>query len=504
MMSLTKWLAVRPPRRRLVLAALAVLSALCSSVPAAQAGPGSGPSAVVSMGDSYISGEAGRWQGNSESPAPGNAGSDRACAPAGSPLCQVDKSRVYVGASATDGCHRSDVAEVLSASLPVAEHINISCSGGVSENLWRSGNGGQSSEHGEPSQVDQLVQVAKTNDVKTIIVSDGGNDVGFADIVRACFQAFLSKQGPCQPTQQAKLAQEIPAATLKVEKAIDEIRAVMAADGYGPTDYRLVWQGYPSVIPRASEARYSETDPQRNDTCPFYDQDLTWGRDQASVEIGQMVRNAAAARGVEFMDLENLLQGHEICSKSDSLVTPSNPPSSRTSEWGRFLGPSSIQQGDTQEIFHPNAFAQHALGLCLSQLYAQSPGNFACVDMPGGDNNAITLRRVGQLPSSNSSARVRAVCTSRRTITLHLAPRFRGRVLSARVLVNGRRIGRLGPRHRSLSLDLRGHRAGAVTVRIVMRLHGGRTVTDTRRFHPCTRGRAVTPPVHRRRPRRRH
>ena len=48
-----------------VLAALAALL-LVTTAPAAQAdGPGSGTPWIVSVGDSYISGEAGRWAGSS-------------------------------------------------------------------------------------------------------------------------------------------------------------------------------------------------------------------------------------------------------------------------------------------------------------------------------------------------------------------------------------------------------------------------------------------------------
>ena len=52
--------------------ALRGLLALCTAAglasvaaPPAHAAPGTGPTAVVTMGDSYISGEAGRWLGNS-------------------------------------------------------------------------------------------------------------------------------------------------------------------------------------------------------------------------------------------------------------------------------------------------------------------------------------------------------------------------------------------------------------------------------------------------------
>src|SRR3954447_23447722 len=96
----------------------------------AAASPGSGPTAVVTLGDSYISGEAGRWEGNSVSPVPGNDGTDRGAAS-------------YVGNSGADGCHRSDVAEVLSAELPVAERVNLACSGAVTASIFRASRGGQ-------------------------------------------------------------------------------------------------------------------------------------------------------------------------------------------------------------------------------------------------------------------------------------------------------------------------------------------------------------------------
>lgn len=119
----------RPPRRRWtarLFAGAAGLGLALAAAPVAPAlaGPRSGPTAVVSMGDSYISGEAGRWLGNSFDLLPGSDGTDRACVP-GLIICVADKSHVYVGGSAADGCHRSDLAEVASARLDVADQVNI-------------------------------------------------------------------------------------------------------------------------------------------------------------------------------------------------------------------------------------------------------------------------------------------------------------------------------------------------------------------------------------------
>jgi hypothetical protein len=362
----------------LVLCALTLLPA------GALASPGSGQPAVVSMGDSYISGEAGRWTNNSLSPTPGNDGTDRACLPAGSPTCSVDKSKVYVDGTDKDGCHRSDVAEVLSAKFAGgAQGVNIACSGAVAKNLYRSSNGGVG-QNGEPAQGDLLAGVAKAKNVKLIVVSVGGNDLGFASIIGACLAAYTSRTGPCKPAQQPIVEGKIATATAAVVKSIDEIRAVMSAAGYKAGDYRLVYQTYPVVVTRAADTRYGENDPQRSAAgCPLYDTDLDWARGQLGPEVGNMVLDAARARGVETLQLIDLLNGHELCAKTDANATPTSRPGPATSEWGRLLGATTVQQGDLQEAFHPNALAQAALGVCLTGVFASAPGGFTCSNSAG-------------------------------------------------------------------------------------------------------------------------
>jgi lysophospholipase L1-like esterase len=392
-------------RTRGLAAGLATLLAtLGATAPAAHAGPRTGPTAVVTMGDSYISGEAGRWAGNSADATPGNDGTDRACVPAGA-ACQVDKSRVYVDGTDADGCHRSDVSEVRSARLPVADRINIACSGAVTSNLLTAAEGG-TGQNGEPAQGDQLATVARSHDVRAIVVSIGGNDLGFAGIIARCLEAYEARTGPCAPTEQPKLAAAIPAATAKVERVVDSIRGVMSAAGYAGSDYRLVLQTYPSVAARAAENRYGEADPRRTaDGCANYDADLDWARDQASAEIDGMVAAAARGRATELLDLHDLFQGHEVCAKTDAEATPLSRPAPAGSEWGRFVGAGTIQQGDLQEAFHPNAYGQQAFGACLGALYATSGlGEFACSSSAGRAPAAVTFTRTAHITPSSTSA----------------------------------------------------------------------------------------------------
>lgn len=354
------------------------------------------PSAVVTMGDSYISGEGGRWLGNSVNNAGSRDGTDRACVFTAGLCGSYDDSGVYVDGTAADGCHRSDVSELRSATLPVDRSINIACSGAISSDLYRAANGG-TVRRSEPPQADQLLPIAKSNRIRAIVVSIGGNDLGFASIVSACLTAYAARATPCSQTQASRISDgELALAQRKVEKSIDEIRTVMREAGYADADYRLVLQTYPAVIPRAADTRYLEASPQRVAYgCPFYDADLNWGHDVAGPAIGGMVRAAAAGRGVELLELKRAFDGHEFCAKTDTDVSVLTPASPAGSEWGRALSGSTLTQGQTQEVFHPNAYGQMALGSCLRGLYAATPGNYACTGGAGLAPDPMTLTPEG-------------------------------------------------------------------------------------------------------------
>ncbi|MFD0527523.1 hypothetical protein ACFQ1I_10295 [Kitasatospora arboriphila] len=204
-------------------AALALPMLVTAAAPAAAAGP----TAVVSMGDSYVSGEAGRWDGNSDTASGGRDGTDRAWTGSG-----YDPARVY-GSTYTSGCDRSDSAEVRSASGVAQTQINLACSGATSANVFRAANGGQSFK-GEAPQADQLAAVAAQNTVKLITLSVGGNDLGFGDVISTCVQDYEIWWSYCHDDQQAAVDAKMDAAMAGVGKAVDEVRAVMSAAATRP------------------------------------------------------------------------------------------------------------------------------------------------------------------------------------------------------------------------------------------------------------------------------
>ncbi|MFH8622882.1 GDSL-type esterase/lipase family protein [Streptomyces vietnamensis] len=371
--------------------ALRALLALCTAAglaslaaPVAHASPGSGPTAVVAMGDSYISGEAGRWLGNSLTNSGSRNGTDRAWT--GS---TYDPSRVY--GSTAGGCHRSDTAEVKSAGAIASSLINLACSGATTENVFRASQGGQAFK-GEAPQADQLAAVAAANDVKLIALSIGGNDLGFADIISTCATDYIVWYSYCHDDQQAEVDAKIDGVMAAVGRSVDEIRAVMTTAGYAASDYRIVLQSYPSPIPRAAENRYAESGWARTNTggCPFWNLDSDWARDSLVPQIADRLKGVATAKGVQFLDMRDALQGREVCAKASKQVTATVPPSAASSEWARWIDSQSTQ-GLVQESMHPNAYGQQAFGRCLALIYAAPTGNRSCRNTAGSGASGMYL-----------------------------------------------------------------------------------------------------------------
>jgi hypothetical protein len=365
----------------------AALVAIAVAVPGVAdpvgASPESAATAIVSLGDSFISGEGGRWMGNGSEAFGTRSGTDRAAFDCDGWGCDYDPSRVY-GASERSDCHRSDVAPIRSAPVAVGEKVNLACSGAKAVNLWRAAAGGQP-HFGEAPQADRLAAVARRDDVRMVVVTVGANDVGFGGLVADCALdwARSSPEDPryCRGGAQGEIEAALPAAAGRLRKALWEARAAMAGAGYRAADYRLVVMGYASPFPAGRWIRYPEDGWSRlsEGGCPLWNADADWAASHATPSIDAMMRLAAASAGAEFLDLQHALDGHQLCDSRSRRVGPEGP-SPVTAEWVRRL---SFAQGATRESLHPNAYGQRAIGTCLGLLYIQPPGDYACHDTPG-------------------------------------------------------------------------------------------------------------------------
>lgn len=371
---------------------VAIVAAGLTGTPAAVASPGSPTTAIVSLGDSFISGEGGRWMGNGSEPFGTRSGTDRATFDCDGWGCDYDPHRVY-GASENDDCHRSDVAPIRSAPIAVGEKANLACSGAQTVNVWRAAAGGQA-HFGEPPQADQLAALARRDDVRLVVLTVGANDVGFGGLVADCAldwaRSSLDDPSYCHRGAQAEIEAALPAAAAGFGKALRQVQAAMADAGYRRPDYRLVAMGYASPFPAGRWIRYPEDGWSRlsEGGCPLWNADADWAAGQATPSIVAAMRAAAASAGAEFLDLQHALDGHQLCDSRSRRVGPEGP-SPQTAEWVRRL---SFTQGSTRESLHPNAYGQRAIGACIGLLYAQPQGNYACHATPGRGYDDMFLR----------------------------------------------------------------------------------------------------------------
>ncbi|WP_166664044.1 GDSL-type esterase/lipase family protein [Actinophytocola oryzae] len=350
------------------------------------------PSAIVSMGDSFISGEAGRWRGNGLTHYPGSRwGTDLAAydCNSGESWCYHDPARVY-GASYDNGCHRSDVAEIThvpsvtvgGVSYPVApeNRVNLACSGATTEAI-------DTTPFKDPTtQADQLATLAETRRIRLITVSVGGNDIDFAGIIFGCVAAFTEGSSEhCMTTYGPELPARVLTMADNIRRAVGSIRTVMRDAGYADGDYRLVLQSYPAPIPASAENRYVATDWSRwnEGGCPFYDDDSDWAHDTVLPLIAEAIEGVTGAdTGTEFLELRHAFDGHEVCAKGVTQATEDNtlknPLPMAESEWIRWIGVPYLSQGQEQEYAHPNRYGQLALGRCLSALAAATATTHTC------------------------------------------------------------------------------------------------------------------------------
>jgi lysophospholipase L1-like esterase len=369
------------------IAALAIAAFVLAVAPAAAR-----PTAIVSMGDSFISGEGGRWLGNGSEPLGTRSGTDRASFGCGVLGCEYDPARVY-GASEANDCHRSDVAPILSVTIAVDEKVNLACSGAKARDLWPADEGG-TVHFEEPPQADQLAVVARRDDVRMVVVTVGANDVGFGELVAECAVDWArspeGEEATCHREAEAQIQGALPAASRAVTAAFRGVRRVMRAAGYARSDYRLVAMGYASPFPEGRWFRYPEDGWTRliEGGCPVWNADADWAADRATVDLAEALRAAAEATGAEYLDLTDAFDGHQLCDRRSRRVGDQGP-SPLTAEWFRRL---SFSQGSTRESLHPNAYGQKVMGACLGLLFSRPRGSYACSDTPGQWLGGVHLR----------------------------------------------------------------------------------------------------------------
>jgi hypothetical protein len=385
-------------------ALLAPLAGPASASPGGEpAGSADGPW-VVALGDSYISGEAGRWAGSS------NESYERADFLG--PTAYFDNPEGT--AEVIERCHRSRTAEVhLGGEV---RGLNLACSGartvtGVSDDgYFKPGLDFYDDGAGRMGQAAMLEVFAAEQDVDLVVVSIGGNDFEFGSIVSQCVLNFLTSpewwKNLCSDDDDIEaLVGDAHRKVVRseIDKGLRNVRAAMRGAGYGDREWTLLVQTYPSPIPNGADFRYGQSGWTRQTVggCGFWDADADWANETALPAINKTVRQAARRANVQrtkVLDLAHAFDGRRLCERSVGLYEEvgieswADPAAVDRTEWinqiritaqdGTLLpagveplAPLADRAGSAadpyylQESLHPNAWAQLATRSCLRQAY---------------------------------------------------------------------------------------------------------------------------------------
>jgi hypothetical protein len=367
---------------RRVTMGLLVLAAAFAATPAYADGPGVGAATVVSVGDSAISGEAGRWAGNT------NSDSSR--------IDALGSTAYWDTASgeAIAGCHRSQASEIVIGGGVASK--NLACSGArtytqtySSDSDFKPGLDFYDDGAGHIGQAKALQQYAATHNVKLVVALIGANNYGFADILQTCVTDWLTSpswwKDYCYDDSSITsrfTSSNISTITAQVKGAYLNLRTAMRNAGYADGSWKLLAQTYWSPIPRGSQFRYSESGWTRQSTggCGTWNRDADWANDTVVPTLNNTVRNAAAQSGlsnVAVLDQQTLLNGHRLCENTVGLLeergiaTWQSAGASDNSEWVEQIRTTSTIGGpyQLQEDGHASYWGQKAMRNCTRLAY---------------------------------------------------------------------------------------------------------------------------------------
>jgi hypothetical protein len=389
----------------LLLAAVAtlvtLLAGLAASAPARAEGPGEGTPWVVTLGDSYISGEAGRWAGNTnESSSWIDALGEKA----------YDDNAGHT-AELIPGCHRSQSAEAYIGGGVNGD--NLACSGAKTSS-FTSGEDFKPgldfyNSGGHEGQALMLEKFAKTHNVKLVPISIGGNNFNFASIVQTCVEDFLftPEWWPAYCSEEEEVTNNFTPANVATQQsaikgAILNVAKAMTNAGYTSGQYTILVQNYPSPIPNGEGFRYEQKGYSRQEVggCGFWNHDANEANAKMLPTIdGAVFKAAEEAKltNLKTMSISSAFNGRRLCEKGVGLLEEKGLTSWKgtgavnKTEWVNQIRTITglFPPYEIQEDLHPNYWAQLALRNCVTQAYnAGTPKGGTCTISGEGLNAA--------------------------------------------------------------------------------------------------------------------
>ncbi|WKX69318.1 SGNH/GDSL hydrolase family protein [Streptomyces sp. XD-27] len=201
------------------------------------------------------------------------------------------------GTGSRTGCHRSAGGwpRLLGQNNQSFKRVkHIACSGATTAAL----NG---RFKGEIPQLESLAKLKGTDEPAYVTMSMGGNDVGFAPILKDCYLHNCVRDGT----------------VAQAAARIDALRTRLVSDYKRIQDTApnatVVIVGYPRLFPNRSQ----------DENCLWLADNERAGLNQLSIRLDRMLAGAARGAGVEYVSVLETMNRHELCSRR-SWIYPIN------------------------------------------------------------------------------------------------------------------------------------------------------------------------------------
>jgi len=302
----------------------------------------------LAMGDSYASGEGAGL-------APGETTANFICPRSSGSQCFIPGTDEDL-----NDCHLSSNSSpyIMSRTLNISSFHSVACSGAISDNISANGSAQYNTNYtnipddslgawlpGYQQQIRYLDMASPKPNVITL--TDGGNDIGFSDIVVNC----TLESSACNYYYQDRymLAQRVNSAYPAWVKLYTEIKK------HAPTGTKIYVTGYPSVVASSGTCK-PNTGLLSGPNQAFANQFVTY--------LNYAIKQATLAAGVQYVDIQDALDGHRLCESETSQASIAINGYTQGEEYLGAFG---------SESFHPNEYGQ----TLLSSAVLSATSNFS-------------------------------------------------------------------------------------------------------------------------------
>ncbi|MGV9310654.1 SGNH/GDSL hydrolase family protein [Streptomyces sp. NPDC003691] len=194
-----------------------------------------------------------------------------------------------------NGCHRSVNAwpvRLVKGNKVVKRAKHFACSGALTSAL-------KGRFKGEEPQLTALGKLTAADEPGVVTLSMGGNDLGFSTVIEACVKPWQKCLG--DDGEVAKAEKRLPALSNSLKGHYEAVQKAAP-------NATVIVVGYPRLFPETKE----------EEDCSWLNNDERIALNALGAKVNTAIAARAREAGVEFVDVQNATDNHEMCTVNTS------------------------------------------------------------------------------------------------------------------------------------------------------------------------------------------